>query len=166
VGAYLVSTCRHPVPRQRSRQTCEFWTNSNPSQNAIADRADSSRAGQALGSTARAPVSRCLRHDSSSPHPWLLEVLNPPASMGSSRQRLGNGKAVTDGEARGPKAVSVQMVRQTGPSLVAVLVMLAFIFGGCCSNVSQPFSPCACPCVGVPRILDSIANRVAAGIRA
>ncbi|KFH40732.1 UDP-N-acetylglucosamine transporter-like protein [Hapsidospora chrysogenum ATCC 11550] len=55
--------------------------------------------------------------------------------MGSSRQRLGNGKAVADGEARGPKAVPVQMVRQTGPSLVAVVVMLAFIFGGCCSNV-------------------------------
>jgi hypothetical protein len=42
-----------------------------------------------------------------------------------------------------PATVARQAAIETGPSLLAVAVMLSLIFGGCCSNVSRakPLGP-------------------------
>lgn len=65
--------------------------------------------------------------------------------MGDPRLLSSNGKDATDGKAREYRSVPVQLVRQAGPSIVAVAVMLSLIFGGCCSNVKCPLNPGSSP---------------------
>lgn len=52
--------------------------------------------------------------------------------MAQVRRRTGGSQ---DLGSRDIKSSVKEIVRETGPSLLAVLVMLSLIFGGCCSNV-------------------------------